>query len=104
MLLEQTETDAAELAEIAGRLPVDVRFIELMPIGFGTTMKRVSTDDILTVLRERWPDLAETDEKRGNGPAQILLGVQQSEAYEHRYAEALPVLLGYDGSSRAHTF
>lgn len=46
-----------------------MRFIELMPIGFGTTMKRVSTDDILTVLRERWPDLAETDEKRGNGPA-----------------------------------
>lgn len=69
VLLEQTENDAPELAGIAERLSVDVRFIELMPIGFGTTMKRVSPDDILAVLRESWPDLTETDEKRGNGPA-----------------------------------
>lgn len=101
-----------------------MRFIELMPIGFGTTMKRVSTDDILTVLRERWPDLAETDEKRGNGPAHyyksgLLKGrIGFIDAVSHkfcsecnrvrltstRHAEALPVLLGYDGSSRAHTF
>ncbi len=69
VLLEETEADAPALAAIAEKLPVDVRFIELMPIGFGTTMKRVSPEDILTALQERWPDLAPTDEKRGNGPA-----------------------------------
>ena len=69
VLLEETEADAPALAAIAAKLPVDVRFIELMPIGFGTTMKRVSPEDILTALQERWPDLAPTDEKRGNGPA-----------------------------------
>ena len=69
VLLEETETDAPALAAIAAKLPVDVRFIELMPIGFGTTMKRVSPEDILTALQEHWPDLAPTDEKRGNGPA-----------------------------------
>ena len=69
VLLEETESDAPALAAIAAKLPVDVRFIELMPIGFGTTMKRVSPDDILAALRERWFDLAPTDEKRGNGPA-----------------------------------
>ena len=69
VLLEETETDAPALAAIAAKLPVDVRFIELMPIGFGTTMKRVSPEDILTALQERWPDLAPTDERRGNGPA-----------------------------------
>lgn len=69
VLLEETEADAPTLAAIAAELPVDVRFIELMPIGFGTTMKRVSPDNILSSLRERWPDLAPTDETRGNGPA-----------------------------------
>ena len=69
VLLEETEADAPALAAIAEALPVDVRFIELMPIGFGTTMKRVSPEDILAALKERWPDLAPTDERRGNGPA-----------------------------------
>ena len=69
VLLEETEADAPALAAIAEALPVDVRFIELMPIGFGTAMKRVSPEDILIALKERWPDLTPTDEKRGNGPA-----------------------------------
>ena len=69
VLLEETEADAPALAAIAETLPVDVRFIELMPIGFGTAMRRVSPDDILSALRKRWPDLAPTDERRGNGPA-----------------------------------
>ena len=69
VLLEETEADAPALAAIAERLPVDVRFIELMPIGFGTAMKRVSPEDILAALKERWPDLAPTEERRGNGPA-----------------------------------
>ena len=69
VLLEETEADAPALAAIAAKLPVDVRFIELMPIGFGTAMKRVSPEDILAALKERWLDLAPTDEKRGNGPA-----------------------------------
>ena len=69
VLLEETEADVPALAAIAEALPVDVRFIELMPIGFGTTMKRVSPEDILAALKERWPDLTPTDETRGNGPA-----------------------------------
>ena len=69
VLLEETEADASALTAIAERLPVDVRFIELMPIGFGTTMRRVSPEDILAALKERWPDLVPTDERRGNGPA-----------------------------------
>ena len=69
VLLEETEADAPALAAIAETLPADVRFIELMPIGFGTAMKRVSPEDILIALKERWLDLAPTDERRGNGPA-----------------------------------
>ena len=91
VLLEETEADAPALAAIAETLPVDVRFIELMPIGFGTSMSRVSPEDILTALRERWPDLAPTDEKRGNGPAHyyksdLLLGrIGFIDAVSHKF-------------------
>ena len=91
VLLEETEEDAPELAAIAEELPVDVRFIELMPIGFGTAMRRVSPDDILSALRGRWPDLAPTDERRGNGPAHyyksdLLLGrIGFIDAVSHKF-------------------
>lgn len=91
VLLEETEADAPALAAVAEALPVDVRFIELMPIGFGTTMKRVSPEDILAALKERWPDLAPTDEKRGNGPAHyyksdLLLGrIGFIDAVSHKF-------------------
>ena len=51
VMLEETEGDAPALAAIAETLSVDVRFIELMPIGFGTAMKRVSPEDIFAVLK-----------------------------------------------------
>ena len=91
VLLEETEADAPALAAIASTLPVDVRFIELMPIGFGTAMRRVSPDDILSALRKRWPDLAPTDERRGNGPAHyyksdLLLGrIGFIDAVSHKF-------------------
>ena len=91
VLLEETEADAPALAAIAAKLPVDVRFIELMPIGFGTTMKRVSPEDILTALQERWPDLAPTDERRGNGPAHyyksaaLLCRIGFIDAVSHKF-------------------
>lgn len=91
VLLEETEADAPALAAVAEALPVDVRFIELMPIGFGTAMRRVSPDDILSALRERWPDLAPTDERRGNGPAHyyksdLLLGrIGFIDAVSHKF-------------------
>ena len=104
VLLEETEADAPALAAIAAKLPVDVRFIELMPIGFGTTMKRVSPEDILTALQERWPDLAPTDERRGNGPAHYyksaaLLGrIGFIDAVSHKFcAECNRVRLASTG-------
>ena len=86
VLLQETEADAP-----AETLPVDVRFIELMPIGFGTSMRRVSPENILAALRERWPDLAPTDERRGNGPAHyyksdLLLGrIGFIDAVSHKF-------------------
>lgn len=69
VLLAETAPGAEDLAALAGELPVDVRFIELMPIGYGGEMRRVSPDVLVQRLRQRWPDLVPTGEKRGNGPA-----------------------------------
>lgn len=72
VLLEQTFEDITDIAALAQELPADVRFIELMPIGEGVTMKGVPMEAALLRLRERWPDLHPVDERRGNGPARYF--------------------------------
>lgn len=69
VLLEENQEELPELAALAERFPVDVRFIELMPIGLGASARGASPDAALAALKSRWPDLCPTDEKRGNGPA-----------------------------------
>ena len=48
---------------------MDVRFIELMPIGEGIGQEGPSTNQALERLQQAWPDLRPTNEHRGNGPA-----------------------------------
>ena len=69
VLLAETQAQILPLAALAGSLPVDVRFIELMPIGYGTTLKGLAEADALAVLRRAYPDLTAAGERRGNGPA-----------------------------------
>lgn len=69
VLMADTVEDIVPLASLAQQMPVDVRFIELMPFGESGALKGVSTDFALGLLRRKWPDLTPTDEKRGNGPA-----------------------------------
>lgn len=83
----QQEVNADEwqdLAELARRYPVDVRFIELMPIGSGKDRKQVSNTDILAKLRtlyygrnesetgeesEKHRNIYPDQNRHGNGPA-----------------------------------
>ncbi len=69
VLLEETKEQILPLARIAQRLPVDVRFIELMPLGAGKGRNGPDQDRALAVLRRQWPDLSRADAVRGNGPA-----------------------------------
>lgn len=57
------------LAALAQDRPLDVRFIELMPVGHGADLAPFGQAELLTALRERWPGLAPVEERRGNGPA-----------------------------------
>ena len=57
------------LSELARTRPLDIRFIELMPIGSGRDYQGISNQDLLARMRERFPDLEEDRRIHGNGPA-----------------------------------
>jgi cyclic pyranopterin phosphate synthase len=69
VLLSNNEDQIIPLAALAQRLNVDVRFIELMPIGCGRGKSGPDGDAALSRLKELYPDLAPVNEPRGNGPA-----------------------------------
>lgn len=63
------EDEILDFVELTRELPVDVRFIELMPIGEGKAFQGRDKEELLAVIRKVYPDFKETAEKRGNGPA-----------------------------------
>ncbi len=71
VLLPESFGGITALAALAQRRAVDVRFIELMPIGEGAHSEGVPMAAALARLKERWPLLAPSGEKRGNGPALV---------------------------------
>ena len=58
-----------KLAALAAELPVDVRFIEMMPIGAGKDLQTVPNSDVLRMIEEKYGRTTEDYEGRGNGPA-----------------------------------
>ena len=63
------EDAPVKLATLARELPLDVRFIELMPIGAGTDLETVSNTEVLAMIEEQYGKTAEDARPRGNGPA-----------------------------------
>ena len=63
------EEEWQELAELAKQYPVDVRFIELMPIGSGKEGGRVSNDWLLARMQETYGGMQPDERCHGNGPA-----------------------------------
>lgn len=61
--------DWKALITLAEDLPVDVRFIELMPIGYGKKNTGVSNMELLEEIRNVYLDIREDDRVHGNGPA-----------------------------------
>ena len=57
------------LVRLAEKLPVDVRFIELMPIGCGKRNTGVSNLELLDEIKKEYPDIRIDPEIHGNGPA-----------------------------------
>ena len=67
---EFNENELEEIAAIAKDKPVDVRFIELMPIGCGRAYHGIPSDEILRRLEKEYGACTPVDVSSGNGPAQ----------------------------------
>ena len=57
------------LAELAREYPVDVRFIEMMPIGYGKDFKSINHEELLEQMRGTYPGMEEDTRAHGFGPA-----------------------------------
>ena len=67
------EGELEALAALAIDRPLQVRFIEMMPIGYGAAMPCIGGPEVLARLQRRWPELAplpgEETAALGDGPA-----------------------------------
>ena len=67
--------DFIKLSSLAEGLPIDVRFIEMMPIGEGGKYRSVSGEAILEELKEKYKKVYPAEENMGNGPA-VYYGIR----------------------------
>ena len=63
------EDEIFSISELAFAKGIDVRFIELMPVGVGDPDAGIPNTIVLQKLMEKWPDLMPDDSIHGNGPA-----------------------------------
>ena len=63
------DTDWKRLITLAKDKPVDVRFIELMPIGAGKESKGRSNEELFKEILSEFPELQADDSVHGAGPA-----------------------------------
>ncbi len=61
-----------DLVHLARDHQVDVRFIEIMPIGFGAEYQGYDRQRLLSLLAERYPNYTQDFSTRGNGPASYI--------------------------------
>ena len=51
------------------RQPLSVRFIEMMPIGYGNMSESISNEELKETIRKHYGNLTEDFRVYGNGPA-----------------------------------
>lgn len=91
VLIPENRDELCQIAALAETFPIDVRFIELMPVGAAAAIRSISAVDILPELQELWPDLSAVSERRGNGPAHYYASAKLQgcigiiDAMSHRF-------------------
>ena len=66
------DDEVTDLAELARKDNIQVRFIELMPIGYGREYTPFYSEEVLKVLEETLGECREDKEVHGNGPARYV--------------------------------
>lgn len=68
-LLQEPEKDLLAVVNLARIQPIHVRFIEVMPIGYGRQMKFVKEERLRELLMKHYGTLTPCGDVLGNGPA-----------------------------------
>ncbi|MDD3221786.1 MAG: GTP 3',8-cyclase MoaA [Clostridia bacterium] len=63
------QKDWKQILLLAKELPVDVRFIEMMPLGLGKNFETEDHRGIFQQIKERYPEIKKEQRPRGAGPA-----------------------------------
>ena len=63
------ENQLIQVAGLAEHYPIDIRFIELMPIGLGKQFSPIANEEILNHLEQVYKKATLSHKKHGNGPA-----------------------------------
>ncbi len=66
------DKDILKLAELTYKWPVDVRFIELMPIGCGRSFTGISTEELIEQISATGYTYQSVTSSKGNGPADYI--------------------------------
>ncbi len=69
VVLKETAEECINLIQLAKDRPIDVRFIEMMPIGEGKRYESISCEYIMDMIKAAYPSFKGTKEKEGFGPA-----------------------------------
>lgn len=64
----KNDSEIMDFVRLTERYPIDVRFIELMPIGMGKEYRPISNDEVKEII-EKERKLINFDERIGSGPA-----------------------------------
>ena len=63
------DDEIADLTGFALDKGIDIRFIELMPIGIANAENGISNEETLHCIKDLYPEITEDNTKHGNGPA-----------------------------------
>lgn len=66
---DTNEDEWEEMILLAKKYPLDLRFIEMMPIGLGKDFESIDNETILEKIRDKYPQIREDKDMHGNGPA-----------------------------------
>ncbi|WP_101474889.1 GTP 3',8-cyclase MoaA [Fusobacterium sp.] len=64
----QNDSEIMDFVELSEKFPIDIRFIELMPIGAGKDYKGVSNEELIEYISKH-KKLIKINERLGSGPA-----------------------------------
>ena len=61
--------DILSLVELSKNTDIKVRFIEMMPIGYGNNFEFLSNEKILEIISNKYGNYTKSEKVHGNGPA-----------------------------------